>query len=227
MPINATSLFNYLSEKGFVKFAPTFYIIDVLSTLNTRHITIFASGMGSNAEALIKYFEHHPHIKVGLIVTNNSKAGVIAVANRYKIPVQIISNESLQQPQPLLATLQHFKTDYIVLAGFLRKIPDLLIQRFPNKIINIHPALLPKFGGKGMYGHKVHDAVLQAGETTTGITIHFVNEHYDEGQIIFQAEVDLNEDETAETIRAKVQALEHEHFAKVIAKTVNSHKPFL
>ena len=155
-------------------------------------------------------------MQVALIVTNNPKAGVIAVANRYQISVQIISNESLQQPNQLLQVLQHFKTDYIVLAGFLRKIPDLLIQNFTNKIINIHPALLPKFGGKGMYGDKVHEAVLQAHEKVTGITIHFVNEHYDEGQIIFQAETTLTTTDTVATIRAKVQALEHEHFARVV-----------
>jgi phosphoribosylglycinamide formyltransferase 1 len=179
-------------------------------------IAIFASGTGSNAEALIKYFENHEAISIGLVITNNAKAGVIAIANRYQIPVHIITNESLQQPQSLLTTLQHFKIDYIVLAGFLRKIPDLLIQHFPNKIINIHPALLPKFGGKGMYGNNVHEAVLQAGEKTTGITIHFVNEHYDEGQIIFQAETALDLNDTAATIGAKVQALEHQYFAKVV-----------
>jgi phosphoribosylglycinamide formyltransferase 1 len=193
-----------------------------LSNSTIKHIAIFASGRGSNAEALIKYFEKNKQVSIALIVTNNSKAGIIDIANRHQIPLQIISNESLQQPQQLLQILQYFKTDYIVLAGFLRKIPDLLIQHFPNSIINIHPALLPKFGGKGMYGNKVHQAVLLAGETTTGITIHFVNEHYDEGQIIFQAEVALNEHETAETISAKVQALEHEHFAKVVAHTINS-----
>ncbi len=183
-------------------------------------ITIFASGKGSNAEALIKHFENSEAIQVALIVTNNPKAGVIAIANRYQIPVQIISNEDLQQPNQLLQTLQHFKTDYIVLAGFLRKIPGLLIQAFPNKIINIHPALLPRFGGKGMYGDKVHEAVLQAQEKATGITIHFVNEHYDEGQIIFQAETALTENDTVATVRAKVQALEHKHFAKIVESVV-------
>jgi phosphoribosylglycinamide formyltransferase-1 len=191
-----------------------------LSKNSVHKIAIFASGKGSNAEALIKYFENSEAIQVGLIVTNNPKAGVIAIANSYEIPVQIISNEALQNPEQLLQTLLHFKTDYIVLAGFLRKIPDLLIQQFPNKIINIHPALLPKFGGKGMYGNKVHEAVLQAQEKATGITIHFVNEHYDEGQIIFQAETALTEHETTATISAKVQALEHEHFARVVEGVV-------
>lgn len=182
----------------------------------TKHIAIFASGKGSNALSIIKHFSHSELAKVALIITNNVKAGVIDIANSNGIPLLIINNDELLQPEKLLKQLKYFKTDLIVLAGFLKKIPDALVHHYPNKIINIHPALLPKFGGKGMYGDKVHEAVLNAHEKTTGITIHYVNEHYDEGQIIFQAESSIAENDTVETIRNKVQALEHLHFAATI-----------
>lgn len=182
----------------------------------TKHIAILASGKGSNAEALIQHFNKTAVAKVVLIVTNNAKAGVIEVANHNAVPVLIIDNINLQQPEKLLQQLQNFNIELIVLAGFLKKIPDALVSTYPNKIVNIHPALLPKFGGKGMYGDKVHEAVLNAHEKTTGITIHYVNEHYDEGQIIFQAETPITENDTIETVRNKVQALEHLHFACVV-----------
>ncbi len=191
----------------------------------TKHIAIFASGKGSNAQSIISHFAHSEHVKVALIVTNNSKAGVINIANSYGIPLLIVSNTDLLQPEKLLQHLQYFKTDLIVLAGFLKKIPDVLVHHYPDKIINIHPALLPKFGGKGMYGDKVHEAVLNAREQVSGITIHYVNEHYDEGQIIFQAETPIANNETVDTLRKKIQALEHMHFAAVIEQLLKKQKP--
>jgi phosphoribosylglycinamide formyltransferase-1 len=191
----------------------------------TKHIAIFASGKGSNAQSIISHFANSEYAKVALIVTNNSKAGVINIANSYGIPLLIISNTDLLQPEKLLQHLQYFKINLIVLAGFLKKIPDVLVHHYPNKIINIHPALLPKFGGKGMYGNKVHEAVLNAHEQVSGITIHYVNEHYDEGQIIFQAETPIANNETVETLRNKIQALEHMHYAAVIEQLLKNQKP--
>jgi len=187
-----------------------------------HHIAIFASGNGSNAEAIIQYFQKDENIKVALVVCNNPNAGVTEIARIYNIPLQIISNETLQHPELILEQLEKFNINWIVLAGFLRKIPDAIIHQYHNHIINIHPALLPKFGGKGMYGDKVHEAVIQNNETETGITIHLVNEHYDEGQIIFQQKVAIDKNDTVETVRDKVRKSEHEHFPRVIQQFIHN-----
>ena len=181
-----------------------------------KHIAIFASGAGTNAQAIIGYFQNHPTIQVSLIVTNNPAAGVIKIAHSHKIISAIVTKEALDNEELMTKLLGALNIELIVLAGFLQLIPGFLLQKFPKRIINIHPALLPKFGGKGMYGMKVHEAVLAAGETETGITIHYVNEHYDEGEIITRQKVKIEPNDTAELLSKKIQSLEHTSFPKVI-----------
>lgn len=180
-------------------------------------IAIFASGEGTNAEAIIKYFkQNHPDTDFS-IWCNKSNAGVLKRAERMHIPYFLFSNEDLQGTD-LIEKITAWKPDLIVLAGFLRKIPDAWIQLYPNRILNIHPALLPKFGGKGMYGNKVHEAVKQAGETETGITIHLVNEVYDTGKILFQERIPVLPEYTAEDIGREVRNLELICYPRVVAE---------
>ena len=186
-----------------------------------KHIAIFASGNGSNAGAIIEHFKGHPTIKVSLVVTNNPEAGVIKIAHSNKIISTIISKHALNDPEILGRLLSALNIDMIVLAGFLQLIPEYLLQRYPRAIINLHPALLPKHGGKGMYGLKVHQAVLAHGDTETGITIHYVNEHYDEGEVILQKSTAVGPADSAEVIAGKVQLLEHEWLPKTIEKLLS------
>lgn len=179
-------------------------------------IAIFASGSGSNAENIVQYFRKTRTAKVGLIVCNNPEAGVIERAKRLRIPLVMMSKRAYNYPSLLLSTLQTEEIDFIVLAGFLWKISPEIIQAFEGKIVNIHPSLLPKFGGKGMYGNRVHTAVIDAGEQESGITIHHVNEHYDEGAVIFQAKSTVDSHDTADSLAEKIHALEFEHFPKII-----------
>ena len=181
-------------------------------------LAIFASGNGSNAEKIIEYFASHQLIEVALIVSNKAEAGVLNIAKRYAIAAIVISSKDLNRAEVLLAQLQEGEIDFVILAGFLLKIPDFLIQKFHRRIVNIHPALLPKFGGKGMYGIHVHQAVKTANESETGMTIHFVNEHYDEGQIILQKSCAVNPNDTVEDIAKNVLQLEHTYFAPEIEK---------
>ena len=181
-----------------------------------KHIAIFASGRGSNAQAIIDHFKNNPTIKVALIITNNKNAGVIQIAKENKIPFDIISSDELKEEETILDLLEVYQIDLIVLAGFLLLIPAYLVKAYPNKIINIHPALLPKYGGKGMYGMKVHEAVIINKETETGITIHYVNEKYDEGEYIAQFRCHVEPSDSAEMITSKVHHLEHEHYPRVI-----------
>ncbi len=183
-----------------------------------KHIAIFASGNGSNTEAIIGYFKGHPSVNVALVVTNNPEAGVIKIAHSNKIISAIVSKNALNDPEILGRLIAALNIDMIVLAGFLQLIPAYLLERFPQRIINIHPALLPKYGGKGMYGIKVHEAVLSQGDAETGITIHFVNENYDEGEVILQKATTIDKSDTPETIALKVQVLEHEWFPRTIEK---------
>jgi len=183
-----------------------------------KHIAIFASGRGSNAQAIIDYFKENATIKVALIVTNNKTAGVIQIAKDNRIPFDIISPPELKVEEEILDLLEVYQIDLIVLAGFLLLVPAYLINAYPNKIINIHPALLPKYGGKGMYGMKVHEAVIANKETETGITIHYVNEKYDEGEYIAQFRCHVEPSDSAESIASKIHQLEHEHYPKVIEK---------
>jgi phosphoribosylglycinamide formyltransferase-1 len=180
-----------------------------------KKILLFASGGGSNVRAILEYFRGREDVSFPLIITNNAKAGVIEIAKEYGIDVLLI-NKSVFQSDVFIDTIDYYQPDLLVLAGFLWKIPDYLIQGYPNKIINIHPSLLPKYGGKGMYGHHVHTAVVANNETESGITIHIVNEHYDEGMILMQKTVTVDIDETPHTLAAKVLKLEHAWYAKVI-----------
>ncbi len=180
-----------------------------------KKIAILASGNGTNAEKIIQYFNTSDIASVVSVGTNKEDAGVIDRAKKLGVPHFTFQKKELENGS-VRALLMIKRIDLIVLAGFLLKIPDNLIKGFPNAIINIHPALLPKFGGKGMYGMNVHKAVKDAGEQQSGITIHWVNEHYDEGQVIFQKRVDLSPNDTPAQIAAKVQELEHNYYPKVI-----------
>jgi phosphoribosylglycinamide formyltransferase 1 len=180
---------------------------------------IFASGEGTNAENLIKYFANDPRIRIKLVVTNRDDAGVIARAEKYKKTVHIISKDALNNyTGQIIEFLQTEKIDLIILAGFLLKIPDAFIEAFPNKIINIHPALLPKYGGKGMYGMHVHRAVIANHEKESGITIHYVDGHYDNGDIILQEKCEVILNDTPESLAEKVRQLELEYFPKAVER---------
>jgi len=183
-----------------------------------RKIVIFASGTGSNARKIVEYFKKHPTISVEMILSNNAQAGVLEMAQSHKIPTRVFSREEFKKSETILNLLKKINPDLIALAGFLWLVPKNLVQAFPNKIVNIHPALLHKFGGKGMYGMHVHKAVHEAGEKESGPTIHYVNEHFDEGEIIFQARVGLTPEDSPADIGTKVLQLEHEHFPKVIER---------
>ena len=179
-----------------------------------KKVVIFASGAGSNAKAIIEYFKGHNNIEISLVVTNRKEAKVLDIAKDNKIDTLYISKSEWEQKEKVLEILASY--DLIALAGFLLKIPDYLIEVFRNRIINIHPALLPKFGGKGMYGMNVHRAVKEAGELESGITIHLVDEVYDNGLHLKQAKVTLSREDDANKISKKVLALEHEFFPKII-----------
>ncbi|MBE0649210.1 MAG: phosphoribosylglycinamide formyltransferase [Bacteroidales bacterium] len=183
-----------------------------------KNIVIFASGSGTNAENIIRYFNEKKTASIKCVMTNNPTAGVIERAKNLKVPVVIFDREAIKNPAKLLADLNTLETDFIVLAGFLWKIPEELIHAFPNKIINIHPALLPKYGGKGMYGMHVHEAVIENKEPKSGITIHYINEKYDEGAIIFQAETEVRKSDTPESLAERIHKLEYEYFPQVVEK---------
>jgi phosphoribosylglycinamide formyltransferase-1 len=185
-------------------------------------IAIFASGSGTNAENIIKYFEIKDTATVIAVLTNNANAKVIDRAKKYHVPTEIFSKEELLESK-VLQTLILMKPDLIVLAGFLLKLPKSIIEAYPNKIINIHPALLPKYGGKGMYGMNVHKAVVENKEKETGITIHFVNENYDEGNVIFQKKVTVLGTDTPEVVAEKIHELEQRYFPEVIEKLLTSN----
>jgi formyltetrahydrofolate-dependent phosphoribosylglycinamide formyltransferase len=184
------------------------------------NIAIFASGAGSNAANIIRYFEHRKDVQIALIVCNKPGAGVLQIAQKNAIPTIIIEKERFAKGDAYLPELQKAGIDFVILAGFLWKVPTALIAGYPNKIINIHPALLPKYGGKGMYGSKVHEAVIASGEKESGITIHFVNEHYDEGTTIFQASCRIDPSDTPEDLAAKIHELEYAHFPKQIDEII-------
>jgi phosphoribosylglycinamide formyltransferase-1 len=179
-------------------------------------IALFASGSGSNAENIVHYFSQNSNFSFPLIVSNKSDAFVHSRAKKLEIPSFTFSREDFNDGEKIRILLSDYNIDCIVLAGFLLKIPQTLILAFPNRIINIHPALLPKHGGKGMYGMRVHEAVAEANEAESGITIHYVNSNYDEGSIIFQVTCPVLPTDTPEMIAEKVHALEYEHFPKVI-----------
>jgi phosphoribosylglycinamide formyltransferase-1 len=190
------------------------------NTIKMKKIVLFASGNGSNAEAIIRYFENQSIATVVAVFSNKPEAKVLDRAKNHGIPSFVFTKTQLQETY-VLDQLQLLQPDLIVLAGFLLQFPTTILKVFPN-VINIHPALLPKYGGKGMYGMHVHLAVLDHKETETGITIHYVNEHYDEGEFIFQKAVNIEECKTAEAIAQKVHELEHQYFPSVISEVLNS-----
>lgn len=187
-----------------------------------KKILLFASGTGSNVENCFKHFENNVNISIVGILCNNPHAKVLDKVKKYDVPTIIFTKEELNEGF-LLNKIIAFQPDLIVLAGFLWKFPEHIIAKFPNKIINIHPALLPKYGGKGMYGMNVHKAVLENKEKESGITIHYVNEHYDEGEFILQQKVNIEDCKTSEEIARKVQELEHTFFPKAIEKLLTSN----
>ncbi|MEM6514602.1 MAG: phosphoribosylglycinamide formyltransferase [Bacteroidota bacterium] len=181
-----------------------------------KRIVIFASGNGTNAENLIRYFKSSVEISVIMVLSNNPKAKVLERANNEKVSAFSFNRMSFYKTEHVLNLLKASKLDLIVLAGFLWKFPENIINSFPNKIINIHPALLPKYGGKGMYGRYVHEAVVANNENETGITIHYVNENYDEGAIIFQRKCEVSKTDTPNDVAEKIHDLEMEWFPKVV-----------
>jgi len=189
---------------------------------NPVHIAIFASGAGSNAKKIIEYFKADESVEVVLIVCNKPGAGVLNIAAEEKIPTLLIEKEQFFRGDHYVPVLKEYGVEFIILAGFLWKVPAGLINAYRNKIVNIHPALLPKYGGKGMYGQFVHQAVIDAHDMESGITIHFVDELYDHGNIIFQARCPVIETDTAESLAAKIHALEHAHFPEVISQLLKS-----
>lgn len=181
-----------------------------------KRIVIFASGSGTNAENLIKFFHNRETGSVIQVFSNNSRAKVLERAKKLNVSTFSFNKMGFYETADVLNFLKASNLDLIVLAGFLWKFPAPILVEFPNKVINIHPALLPKYGGKGMYGHFVHEAVVANKETETGITIHYVNEHYDEGAIIFQAKCEVLPSDSAEDVAAKIHELEMSHFPKVV-----------
>lgn len=195
-----------------------------------KHIAIFASGSGSNAEEIARYFAGQADVQIVLILTNNPQAGVIDRARRgfgcgQHVPVVVFDRPAFRESNRIVALLTAQKIDLIVLAGFMWLVPASLVQAFSGRIVNIHPALLPKFGGKGMFGGHVHQAVVAAGATESGITIHFVNEHYDEGQVVFQATCPVSPTDTPDDVAAKVHALEYAHYPRVVGEVLLTLPP--
>jgi phosphoribosylglycinamide formyltransferase-1 len=184
-----------------------------------KRLAILASGSGSNAEKIMEYFQDSDKAEIALVASNKADAFVLERAKKFEVPTFTFNRKEMEAGE-LLKKFQVEKIDWVILAGFLLKIPLELIRAFPDHMVNIHPALLPKYGGKGMYGSHVHLAVKAAGDTETGITIHLVNEHYDEGKIIFQAATSIKSDDTSETIATKVLELEHRYFPEVIGSLV-------
>jgi phosphoribosylglycinamide formyltransferase-1 len=181
-----------------------------------KQIVIFASGSGTNAQNIIQYFQNNKLAKVTLVLSNKKEAKVLERAKKLNVLSKNFTKKDLFSSEGVLTILKQERPDLIVFAGFLLKFPEFILKEFTNKVINIHPALLPKYGGKGMYGMKVHESVVTNKESETGITIHYVNENYDEGAIIFQKSFPLSENETAETVANKIHELEYEFFPKVI-----------
>lgn len=189
--------------------------------MRKKRISVFASGSGSNAQKFFEFFQDNPEIEIVSVFTNNKSAGVIERANSFGIPHHIYNRTYWDTGEVIMSVLKGEQIDFIVLAGFMLLIPNDLVKAYPNRIFNIHPALLPKFGGQGMYGMNVHKAVKAAEETESGISIHFVNENYDEGQIIAQASCPIDRSDSAEDIAKKVLRLEHENYPKVVGEVIH------
>jgi len=186
-----------------------------------KNIAIFGSGNGSNAENIIKYFRSHQNISIKIIVSEKQNAKIIDIAKKWKLDTLIIQDKFINSTEDIFKKINYYKINFIVLAGFLLKIPEKLINSFPKSIINIHPSLLPKFGGKGMYGLNVHKAVLDANEKKSGITIHYVNNKYDDGKILFQAKCPVLKNDSPKLLSKRVQKLEHQFYPLIIEKIIN------
>ena len=185
------------------------------------NIAIFVSGSGTNCENLIKYFADSERINCALVVSNKADAYALVRAEKLGVPTAVAPKPELNDPEVMMPLLQKYDIQFIVLAGFLPLVPNFLVDAFPRKIINIHPALLPKYGGKGMWGHHVHEAVKAAGETETGMTVHYVTPVCDSGEIIAQYRVELSPEDTADDIAAKEHLLEMEHFPRIVEQVIN------
>ena len=189
-----------------------------------KKIAILASGSGTNAENIIRYFQEKGSDCVRLILSNRQNAYVLERAKSLNVPCEYLAKADWESGEPVLSVLRGHDIDFVVLAGFLARIPDNVLHAYPNKMINIHPSLLPKFGGKGMYGDRVHEAVIAAGEKESGITIHYTNEHYDEGAIICQKKCPVMSDDTPDSLAHRIHALEYEFYPKVIDELLNPTK---
>jgi phosphoribosylglycinamide formyltransferase 1 len=181
-----------------------------------KRIAIFASGSGSNAQRIMEHFKRSKDAEVALVLSNRPDAYVLQRADNFEVPTHVFTREEFYNTNTVLHLLQNLNIDLIVLAGFLWLVPQNILDHYPKRIINLHPALLPKYGGKGMYGAKVHEAVLANGEKETGITIHYVNDQFDEGEIIYQSRCEIEKDDNAESLAYKVHQLEHNHLPKII-----------
>jgi len=191
-------------------------------SIHTKKIVIFASGSGTNAENIIKHFQKSENIEVVAVLSNRRSAGVLKKAHDLGVKSLLFDKEALYHTNDILNILKDMKPDLIVLAGFLWLFPSKIIREFPDKIINIHPALLPKYGGKGMYGAKVHESIIANKEKESGISIHYVNEKYDEGNIIFQATTSIENHDTPESLAGKIHELEYRHFPEVIQQLLEA-----
>lgn len=200
----------------------TFVLLEPIKLEFMLNIAIFASGNGSNAQNIIEYFKLSKKVKIALILSNKTDAFVLKRAADSNIPSLAFTFKEFNETDIVTEKLKEHHIGFIILAGFLLRVPQKITREFHNKIINIHPALLPKYGGKGMYGIHVHNAVIEAGDKESGITIHYVNENYDEGAIIFQATVKLDKEETADTLAEKIHILEYQYFPEIIEKTIIS-----
>jgi phosphoribosylglycinamide formyltransferase-1 len=189
-----------------------------------KRIAIFASGSGSNAQKLMEHFKRSNEIEISLVLTNNADAYVLQRADNFEIPTHIFDKNEFYKTDEIIDLLKNLEIDFVVLAGFLWLIPKNLIYAYPGRIVNIHPAILPKFGGKGMYGDHVHNAVMAAGETEGGITIHYVNENYDEGEYIYQARYRIDKNDNLEMVKFKGQQLEHQHYPRIVETIVKKIK---
>lgn len=188
-----------------------------------KRIAIFASGSGSNAQKIMEHFKYSDDAEVALVLSNNPDAYVLQRADNFEIPSHVFDRNEFYQKDDVVDLLKRLQIDLVVLAGFLWLVPENLLKAFPNKIINIHPSLLPKHGGKGMYGDRVHKAVMAAEDDEHGITIHFVNENFDEGEVIYQGRFKVEKDDTLENIKFKGQQLEHIHYPKVIENLIKKY----
>ncbi|MEJ6794494.1 MAG: phosphoribosylglycinamide formyltransferase [Flavobacteriales bacterium] len=187
-----------------------------------KKIAIFASGSGSNTQSIIEYFQQKENIEIALIMCNKSNAFVVQRAQKLGVKCIVFNSETFKNNLGFLDILSKYEVNWIILAGFLLKIPEYIIEDFQGKIINIHPALLPKYGGKGMYGMNVHRSVIENNETESGISIHYVNKNYDEGKMIFQASCAINAGDSPEDLANKIRLLEHQHYPKVIEETIKN-----